>query len=572
MLSRFRIATKIFGLAVLLLCLTVALACFLLWHVSSLQREMQLIVQRELPLAASLSNLDEYGLRRRLAFERWFGALNADRPNQEVIKEAQGNYKIFTDRLNQEFGNAKKLLDIKTAEDRHREKLGEIRAVLTQIEAAYPVISDRQGQVLELQANQQHDRANDLLNVLNDLQRIVQSQRAQLQNATAALVQDAAETAAARQRQAFWLTVTVSISAVLLGLTLSAIIAHRLTEPVRVLIAGLKNVEQGDLSVELPVASQDEVGTLTESFNYFVSELRHKEEIKRTFGQYIDPRVLEQVILQPGAEADGRRVMTVSFADLEGFTSIGEHLTPSGLVNLLNRHFTLQAEAVQQQRGIIDKFIGDAVLAFWGPPFSTPEEHPFLACRAALKQLAALETLRTDLPELTGLRKNLPQVNLRIGISTGEVVVGNIGSESARSYTVIGDTVNLGQRLENANKIYGTKILVSEATREGAGSAVVAREIDFLGVKGKTEIARVFEVLGLTGEVPEAKMALSERFTEALAAYRSQDWDRAETALRGCLELFYDDGPSLLFLERVSQLRAQPPGEQWDGTWRLTSL
>ena len=572
MISRFRIATKIFGLAVLLLCLTVALACFLLWHVTRLQKEMTGIVQREVPLANSLADLNEYGLRRRLAFERWFGTLDAPRPNQNVIKEAQANYAEFTERLNQEFATAKKLIDIKVVEDRYREKLGEIRAVLAQIEATFPIISARQRQALELQTAGQYERAQELLNVLNDLQGLVQTQRAQLQDATSALVQDAAETTAARQRQAFWLTVAVTISAVLLGLTLSAIIAHRLTEPVRALIAGLKNVEQGDLSVELPVASQDEVGELTQSFNYFVSELRSKEEIKRTFGQYIDPRVLDQVILQPGAVADGRRLMTVSFADLEGFTSIGEHLTASGLVNLLNRHFTLQAEAVQQWKGIIDKFIGDAVLAFWGPPFTTPEEHPLLACRAALGQLEALETLRADLPELTGLRKNLPHVNLRIGISTGELVVGNIGSESARSYTVIGDTVNLGQRLENANKIYGTHILVSEATREGAGSGILTREIDFLVVKGKTEIARVFEVLGLQGEVPEAKLSLSERFAAALAAYRSQEWDRSETALQGCLELFPDDGPSRLFLERVRQLRAQPPREQWDGVWRITSL
>jgi adenylate cyclase len=281
--------------------------------------------------------------------------------------------------------------------------------------------------------------------------------------------------------------------------------------------------------------------------------------------------VLDQVILQPGVEADGRRLMTVSFADLESFTSIGEQLTANGLVNLLNRHFTLQAEAIQQQKGIIDKFIGDAVLAFWGPPFTTPEEHPLLACRAALGQLEALKTLRADLPELTGLRKNLPHLNLRIGISTGEVVVGNIGSESARSYTVIGDTVNLGQRLENANKIYGTHLLMSEATWEGAGTAIVAREIDFLVVKGKTEIARIFEILGLKGEVPEAKLSLSERFREALEAYRSQEWDRSETALQNCLELFPEDGPSQLFLERVRQLRAQPPGEPWNGVWQAAS-
>ena len=177
--------------------------------------------------------------------------------------------------------------------------------------------------------------------------------------------------------------------------------------------------------------------------------------------------------------------------------------------------------------------------------------------------------MRADLPELTGLRKHLPQVDLRLGISTGEVVVGNIGSENARSYTVIGDTVNLGQRLEAANRFYGTHILVSEATREGAGAAIVTREIDFLVVKGKTETARAFEVLGLQGEVPEVRLALCERFAEALAAYRSQTWDRAEAALQGCLELSPNDGPSMVFIERIQQLRLQPPGEDWNGVWRL---
>ncbi len=572
MLSPFRISTKIFGLTVLLFCLAVAQACFLLWYVSGLQDEMELIAERESPLAASFSKLGEYDLRLRLAFENWFGALNAPRPNQDVLTEAQTNYDAFTKHLNQEFVTTKKLLDIKVDKDRNREKIREIRAVLAQIEAAYPLMSARQRQILDLQAAGQHDRAQDLLKGLNDLQRLVQSQWKQLQYASAALVQDGAEYATQREKQAYWLTVAMTILTVLLGLTLSAIIAHRLTEPVRTLIAGLKNVEEGDLSMELPVVSRDEMGALTQSFNYFIKELRHKEEIKRTFGQYIDPRVLDQVILKPGAEAGGRKVMTMSFADLEGFTSIGEHLTATGLVNLLNRHFSLQAEAVQQQQGIIDKFIGDAVLAFWGPPFTTSEEHPLLACRAALGQLVALETLRADLPDLTGLRKNLPHLNLRIGISTGEVVVGNIGSERARSYTVIGNTVNLGRRLENANKIYGTHILLSEATREGAGSAILAREIDFLVVKGKTETARVFELLGLKGEVSEEKQALGERFAEALAAYRSQEWDRAETALRGCLELFPEDGPSRLLLRQVHQLRAQPPGEEWDGLLGSASL
>ncbi len=574
MLSRFNIATKIFGLAVLLLCLTVGLAGFLLWEVTRLHREMQVIAQREVPLASSLADLNEYGLRRALAAARWFGALSISPPNQEVIAEASKTYEAFTEKLTAEFITARKLLEITVEGDRHREKLGEIRAMLAQIEAAYPMIAARQRQVFDLLRAGQQERVNDIINGLSDIQRTIQNQRAQVQDYIFDIVQDSAQTAAARQQQVFWLTIGVTISAVLLGLTMSAIITQRLVGPVRALIAGIKSVEHGDLSVELPVTSRDEVGTLTRSFNFFVSELRSKEEMKRTFGQYIDPRVLEQAILHPDAAGseDGRRLMSVSFADLEGFTNIGEQLTASGLVNLLNYHFTLQAEAIQLQQGVVDKFVGDAVMAFWGPPFTPAEEHPLLACRAALAQLKALETLRAGLSELTGLRKNLPYVNLRIGISTGDVVVGNIGSESARSYTVIGDTVNLGQRLEQANKIYGTHILASEATCKGAGSAIVTREIDVLLVKGKSETARVFEVLGLKGEVPEATLRLCNRFAEALGAYRAQDWDRAETALRGCLELSPEDGPAQLFLERVQQLRAQPPGEQWNGVWRLELL
>ena len=171
MLSRLSIATKVFGLAVLLLCLTVALAGFLLWNVTLLQRAMNLIAKRDVPLANSLADLNEYGLRRRLAAARWFGALVSSPPNQEVIAEASANYKTFTEKLNAEFITAKKLLEITSEEDRHRGKLGEIRVLLAQIEAAYPTINARQRQVLDLLMAGQSDRVNDIISGLGDIQR-----------------------------------------------------------------------------------------------------------------------------------------------------------------------------------------------------------------------------------------------------------------------------------------------------------------------------------------------------------------------------------------------------------------
>jgi adenylate cyclase len=328
---------------------------------------------------------------------------------------------------------------------------------------------------------------------------------------------------------------------------------------------------EGNLDIQLPVGSTDEVGRLTDSFNFFVKELRSKERMKQTFGKYIDPRILEHVLAQPGAEAvaSGRRDMTVLFADLVGFTGLSERLTPLLMVTLLNRHFGLQALAVQEHHGVVDKFVGDSVMAFWGPPFVKPEEHPVLACRAAQAQFAALDVLRRELPDITGLRRDLPVIDLCVGICTGEVVVGNIGSDNTRSYTVIGDTANLAARLERANRVYGTQILLSEATARAVGSKFEIREIDTISVKGKTETTQVFELLSAAGELSEDRERLRQRYEQARQAYLAHEWDLAEAAFRECLQICPNDGPSRIFLERIQALRRNPPSKDWNGVWQL---
>ena len=263
--------------------------------------------------------------------------------------------------------------------------------------------------------------------------------------------------------------------------------------------------------------------------------------------------------------------MTVVFSDLVGFTALGEGLTPAGMVNVLNRHFGLQADAIQQHHGVIDKFMGDAIMAFWGPPFTTVEEHAVLACRAALAQLRALDAFQAELPDLTGLRKNLPTVDLRIGLSTGEVIVGNIGSENTRSYTVMGDTVNLASRLEGVNRIYGTRILASEATIDAAKDTFLVREVDALIVKGKTEPSRVFEVIDLLENAPAGLRELPDRFAAPLSAYRIRNWSAAESELRACLEIRPSDRPSQVLLDRIVHFRERPPAADWDGAFQLDS-
>jgi len=568
---RQTIAAKIFGLAIILLLLTIALAGFLLYEVTRTKQDLTVVANFDVPLTQSLARLDEFGLRRRLAFERWFGALNAAEPNREIVAEATENYALFTRKLTDEFSGARRIIDAypKNAPGSHT--LAEVETLLDQIQPAYKTINNRQREVLDMQRAGQHDKANQQLNLLNDLQGTVQNQRESVNSKMAAWSDAATKATEQRERRVFWLTIAATTSTVLLGLAVAALITNRLSRPVRSLALAMRDVQGGNLNIQLPVSSTDEVGRLTDSFNFFVQELRSKERMKQTFGKYIDPRILEHVLAQPGAEAatGGRRNMTVSFADLVGFTSLSERLTPLLMVTLLNRHFGLQALAVQEHLGVVDKFVGDSVVAFWGPPFVKSEEHAGLACRAAQAQLLALDKLRRELPEITGLRRDAPAVDLCIGICTGEVVVGNIGSENTRSYTVVGDTVNLAARLERANRVYGTRILVSESTVQAIGSEFEIREIDTIAVKGKTETTRVFEVMSIAGQLSEESVRLRERYDQARRMYLGQGWDRAETIFHECLQIRPNDGPSCVLLERIQFLRRNPPGKDWNGDWHL---
>ncbi len=568
---RQTIAGKIFGLAIILLLLTVGLACFLLFEVTHTTQDLTVVANFDVPLTQSVARLHEFGLRRRLAFERWFGALNSPEPNSEIVAEATENYALFSRKLTDEFFAARRIIGAYPKNAPGSQTRAEVETLLDQIEPAYQIINNRQREVLDMQVAGQHDKANQQLNLLNDIQRTVQNQRESVNSKMAAWSASAAKATEQRERAVFWLTIAATTSTVLLGMTVAALITNRLSRPVRSLAIAMRDVQQGNLNIQLPVGSTDEVGRLTDSFNFFVKELRSKERMKQTFGKYIDPRILEHVLGQPGAEAAGgdRRDMTVSFADLIGFTGLSERLTPLLMVTLLNRHFGLQALAVQEHHGVVDKFVGDSVMAFWGPPFVKPEEHAMLACRAAQAQLAALDALRRELPDITGLRRDLPAIDLCIGICTGEVVVGNIGSDNTRSYTVIGDTANLAARLERTNRVYGTQILVGETTAKAIGSQFEMREIDTISVKGKTETTRVFELMAAAGQLSEELARLRERYEQAQRAYLAQEWDFAEATFRECLQIHPNDSPSRVFLERVQVLRRNPPGKDWNGVWQL---
>jgi class 3 adenylate cyclase len=355
-----------------------------------------------------------------------------------------------------------------------------------------------------------------------------------------------------------------------LGLCFALMVSGGIARAVQRLLEGAREVEAGRLDKAISITTRDEIGELSAAFNRMVEQLRKNERIRETFGRYIDPKVVQGLIDRPEVATDGeRRVMTVMFCDMKGFTSMSEGLTPQGLVKIMNCYLNAMSEVVRSRRGIIDKYIGDAIMAYWGPPFVEENGHGTLACLAAVDMVGQVPLLRKQLPELLGMRSMAADCDVRIGIATGEVLAGSIGSELMMSFTVMGDTVNLASRLEAANKIYGTRILISQATAATLDGSLELREIDLLTVVGHSTPQAVFEVMGNSGELTNQQELLRVRYAEGLAAYRACNWREARNSFDAALKASACDGPSRAFLERVEILQSRPPQGYWDGSWQM---
>jgi adenylate cyclase len=349
-------------------------------------------------------------------------------------------------------------------------------------------------------------------------------------------------------------------------------VSSGITRPVRLLLAGTREVEAGRFDKTINVSTQDEIGELAAAFNRMIEQLRHNERIRETFGRYIDPKVAQGLIDRPEVAIDGqRRVMTIMFSDMSGFTSMSEGMTPRGLVKVMNHYFTVMSAPIRTHRGVIDKYIGDAIMAYWGPPFIEEDEPALFACFAAIDMADQVPALQKQLPDLLGIRAMPAQCDLRIGIATGEVLTGSIGSELMMSFTVMGDAVNLASRLEAVNKVYGTRILISQTTADAIGLNLELREIDRLTVAGQSVPQAIFEVMSKAHGLSVPQESLRAHYAEGLAAYRAQRFDDARTAFNAALESVPGDGPSRTMLARIAQFEASPPAADWDGAWRMES-
>ncbi|MBI3297264.1 MAG: HAMP domain-containing protein [Elusimicrobia bacterium] len=342
-----------------------------------------------------------------------------------------------------------------------------------------------------------------------------------------------------------------------LGLTVLAglLVAQGVTAPMEALAAVTRRLVLGDYDARVSVGRRDEVGQLAEAFNSMIDGLREKERIRSVLRKAVSKEIADELLKKGPIELGGEeRTVTVLFSDIRGFTTISEGLPPKELVSQLNAYFKRMARAIEPHRGVIDKFVGDAIMALFGVPLSGPDDAAG-AQRAALAMLAALAELNVE-------RRAAGQPDWRIGVglNSGAVVAGTLGSEERWSYTVIGDAVNLASRLEGLTKHYGAGVVVSRATRDAAaGADFLYRSLDLVRVKGKHEAIEVFELLGEELPAP-AWLAPSER---GIVRYRVGDLAAARTAFGEVLALKPDDALAKTYLERLAAQGERAPAG-WD--------
>jgi adenylate cyclase len=344
----------------------------------------------------------------------------------------------------------------------------------------------------------------------------------------------------------------------LVVLCVSVVFTQRITRPLTELALEMTRIQSFDLDGDAPIHSR------IREIVQMKTALENMKKGLRSFKRYVPADLVSELIKLRREAALGaeKRTVTVLFSDIANFTTISESMPPEQLADALAFYFEGMTRAILDEGGTVDKFVGDAIMAFWGAP-RPAEDHAARACRAALR---CQEFLAERFGP--GRREGEPAFTTRIGLNTGEAYVGNFGFHERMSYTAIGDSVNLASRLESMNKHYGTRLLVSDATLAAAGGAFAARRVDLVAVKGKSHGVWVHELAGESARLAPAAKDFLKRFDAAVALYRERRWADAAAAFAELLVAAPDDGPSRVLAARCREFAAKPPAD-WDGVFHL---
>ncbi len=544
MFNRLPIRYKVLTVVGVMLVFMIAASSISVYYISRIKGELDQIAFHLVPVTEKLTQIDVHTLEQELHLERVFTYLEMEHAPEEKIKEEIALFEKRGHQVDKEIAEAKEL----AKEGLHHStsfsdinEFSRLEPLLDILETEHETLSRHGIAIIEALKHGHSEQAHLLEGWLMESEENFDAQLlAHLEELERFMERSALN---AEEHEKFLLILNWSTTglAIVIGLMFSGIISSEMVRPLKALVDATAKVEKGDLDADIAVKAKDEIGMMAEQFNRMVDGIRKKERIKATFGQFVDPRVVSSIINSYDLGTAHREPVTVFFSDIAGFSRVSEQFTPAAMVNLINEYLSLVSEPIAQRHGVIDKYIGDAVVAFWAPPFVTPEEGAVQSCHAALEQQYKIETLRNMLPQILGIRKGLPEINVRMGIATGKCVAGNIGGAHSKSFTVIGPATEWAETLETLNKIYQTNILVFETTVELAKGKMEFRRVDRVEIGTGTEL-NVYELLGPAGAVPLEIMEYKDAYEHALDALQMGDVEEAAKRFQACKEKNPDDG------------------------------
>lgn len=350
----------------------------------------------------------------------------------------------------------------------------------------------------------------------------------------------------------------------LISVALAFIIARQVTQPVNLLSQGAERIEHGDYEHDIKVKRRDEIGQLAHSFNSMAKGLAEKEKVRNLLGKVVSTAIAEELLSKDIALGGEERFVTVLFSDVRNFTSLCEGRDPKEILSLLNEYFTKISTKIEENNGVVDKYIGDAVMAIFGAPVQHKNDavHSIVA---AFEMCSELKKLNENFKQ-----RGIAPLGIGIGINSGLVVAGNMGSKNRLNYTVIGDDVNLASRLEGLTKHYGVEIIVSEETAKIAPEFIY-RELDLVKVKGKKNVCKILEPLGHADKVSPDTLNSLEIYHQALYFYQARQWAKAKDEFEKLLDAQPSSVLYQLYVNRCEEMLKNPADENWDGSYIFTS-
>ena len=338
-----------------------------------------------------------------------------------------------------------------------------------------------------------------------------------------------------------------------------SLLSGTVTRPVALLVEGARRIARGEYDSQVNVQQQDEIGRLADSFNDMAKGLKERDQVRNLLGKVVSPQIAEE-LMSKDIELGGEEVeASILFSDIRSFTSISEAMTPQQVIEMLNHYLTEMNDIIEQHSGVVDKYIGDAVMAIYGAPLAHPDSAQN-AVNSALKMQRAMAQINLRFQDW-----GIPPLAIGIGINTGTVVAGNMGSMTRLNYTVLGDAVNLASRVEGLCKNYGSPVIITDSTRQACGD-LRCLELDRVTVKGKSEPVTLFRPI-VDGEIGLEEL---ETYQSALNAYRACDWELA-TGYFTALQQQFPGELYRMYLDRLRHFASHPPAEDWDGVFVLTT-